>query len=61
MTPTARTGARSCTAVLGLAGLGVVLLGAPAFALDLPSGGSWRLVCTRGGSALVATAWVLLS
>lgn len=31
------------------------------FALDLPSGGSWRLVCTRGGSALVATAWVLLS
>ena len=30
------------------------------FALDLPSGGSWRLVCTRGGSTLVATAWVLL-
>ena len=30
------------------------------FALDLPSGGSWRLVCTRGGRTLVTTAWVLL-
>ena len=30
------------------------------FALDLPAGGSWRLVCTRGGSTVVATAWVLL-
>ena len=30
------------------------------FAFDLPSGGSWRLVCTRDGRTLVATAWVLL-
>jgi hypothetical protein len=30
------------------------------FALDLPAGGSWRLVCTRGGNPLVVTAWVLL-
>ena len=30
------------------------------FAIDLPSGGSWRLVCTRGGRTLVVTAWVLL-
>jgi hypothetical protein len=30
------------------------------FALDLPAGGSWRLVCTRGGGTLLATDWVLL-
>jgi hypothetical protein len=30
------------------------------FALDLPAGGSWRLVCTRGERTLVVTAWVLL-
>jgi hypothetical protein len=30
------------------------------FALDLPSGGSWRLVCTRDGGVLLTTAWVLL-
>ena len=30
------------------------------FALDLPAGGSWRLVCTRGESTVVVTAWVLL-
>jgi hypothetical protein len=30
------------------------------FALDLPAGGSWRLVCTGEGRVLLATTWVLL-
>jgi hypothetical protein len=29
-------------------------------ALELPVGGSWRVVCTRGGRPLLATTWVLL-